>query len=175
MIFYYIYTNLIFLNQFYQFPTMAVQSCYIWTSYQRIKCALNIVFICINIFQFSHFRKMNIIPISSLQKKFYTRSLFGDIGRCLTASLPIRNRLVNFLLEAVTLELLFGFAPNLTCLFLVSIGNFLALEKCVNWQCHFDVMKTVFSLQKNPKNTHLAPTLHKSSSAVLDKAVPNLP
>ena len=58
--------------------------------------------------------KTYITPKFSSEKKLYIASLFTEIGvkvrvwGCLIAILPIYDRIVSILLDAVTLELLFG-------------------------------------------------------------------
>ena len=50
-------------------------------------------------------------------------------GYYLVANLPIINRIVNILLEPVTLKPLFRWIPNLAQLYLATRGNFFDLEK----------------------------------------------
>lgn len=94
------------------------------------------------------------------QRMWYIRSLFSEIREregCLTANLPIDNRIVNILLEAVTRKAFFRRVSALARLCLAAIENFLVLEKCNKLWCHYSVFqKSLIFLVKNPKNLHVA-------------------
>ena len=77
-----------------------------------------------------------------------------NLGGCFTATLPIYNCIVSIPLEAVTLEPLFRWIPNLPRLCLATRGNSLVIGKCEIVMSFSFVTKTTFS-EQNLKNPHL--------------------
>lgn len=112
---------------------------FMWS--QRIKRVLSFCFSFINILQSPSFQTVFFLIIwkcilfqnFNSQRMWYIRSLFSEIREregCLTANLPIDNRIVNILLEAVTRKAFFRRVSTLARLCLAAIENFLVLERC---------------------------------------------
>ena len=103
----------------------------------------------------------------------YIRSLFAEIGICLTASLLILKNSENFFFEDVTLKLLFGWGPNLDRLCLITRENFVTLERCGKLWCYSIISKKLNERFKKSKTSTLGPTRLPSSSTTL--GLPNSP
>ena len=78
--------------------------------------------------------------------------VFTAIRGCLTANFFIYNRVVNNLLEDVTLKPLFRWISNVVLLFLGTRGNLFALESCEKLCCFSTLFQKKISSVNTSKN-----------------------